>query len=361
MGILMVLYGEHIGGAELEFLELANYLSQKHSVRLISLGGDGALRGMSIDEKINVTVVPYKNKFYKLYFWIKVVFHNARISEKSIVTTAFGGNLVGLTIGLLNGSRTISLQTVSKCMRYKFIDSFLLRHFSLLIAGAEDIKKYLISHKQDEKKIHVIHNWVDLANKSASKDQIFCREKYGFKNELIIGCVGRLHPQKGQTYLIKAFSLIAVDFPDVILVLVGDGECRSDLVKEVSSLGLEKKVFFLGTMLGEDYNHIFSTFDIYVQPSVFEGLPRTLLDAMHKGKPIVATDINGNKEAIEDGVDGLLVPAEDPDSLYLKIKQLLEDESVRKRISREAVKSAKMKFDMKTQLEKIEGLLLNNL
>ncbi len=80
-------------------------------------------------------------------------------------------------------------------------------------------------------------------------------------------------------------------FPNTILLLVGNGETREELEKVVFLLGLAE-VIFTGMANGDAYNNFLAAIDVYVQPSVFEGLPRTLLDAMYMGKPIVATDIN---------------------------------------------------------------------
>lgn len=94
------------------------------------------------------------------------------------------------------------------------------------------------------------------------------------------------------------------------------------------------------------------------QPSVFEGLPRTLLDAMYMGKAIVATDINGNREAIQHEVNGLLVPSESADDLRNAILQLLRDFDARREFSLKATEAANLRFSMERQLVHLEQVIV---
>jgi glycosyltransferase involved in cell wall biosynthesis len=242
-------------------------------------------------------------------------------------------------------------------MRYPVVDRLVLQRFDALIAGATDIKDYLISYGQNSSRIHVVHNWVDFSKRKPSSSVLDTRKKLGAGGQIIIGCIGRLHPQKGQIYLIRAFPKVLAEYPDTMLMLVGDGETRGVLEKEVTLLGLAEKVVFTGTAIGDEYNNFIAAIDIYVQPSLFEGLPRTLLDAMYMGKAIVATDINGNKEAIKHEVNGLLVPSEDSAKLSDAILELLRDPVKIEKYSSSATNYAQQNFGMDRQLEKIEHVI----
>jgi len=324
---------------------------------LLLLGGDGALKNANVSEKIDAKVYAYSGLLSVLLGLSKAVFDNIRYPASSIVTTSFIGNVLGLIVGAFKKSKRLSLQTVSVCMRHPVIDRFVLKRFDALIAGANDIKDYLIEYGQKEEKIHVVHNWVDFAKRVVSKQAEEMKRELGVEGKKTIGCIGRFHPQKGQIYLVKAFAVIVKKFPAAVLVLVGDGETRGLLEKEVEALGLTKNVFFTGTISGNEYNNLLNMFDVYVQPSLFEGLPRTLLDAMYMSKPIVATAINGNKEAIQDHLNGLLVPAEDEPAIINAVHDILANRSLYEKLSIGAKETSVEKFEMNKQLKKIEGLL----
>jgi glycosyltransferase involved in cell wall biosynthesis len=357
--VLMIMYGKSVGGAELQFIELANYLANNHQVRLVSLGGDGALRSAQVDSRIETKVYHYSGPVNTLSGLARALIANLAYPSRHVVTTSFIGNFLGWAIGIFRKRRLVSLQTVSKCMQHPVVDRFVLRRFDALIAGAIDIKDYLILHGQDSSCIHVVHNWVDVSKRKPCSSALDTRRILGIGDQLVIGCIGRLHPQKGQIYLIRAFANVLEEFPNTMLLLVGDGETRGKLEKEMALLGLAGKIIFAGTATGDEYNNFLAAIDIYVQPSIFEGLPRTLLDAMYMGKPIVATDINGNREAIDDEVNGLLVRPENAEVLSQALKRLLRDSDERVRLSRQAIKSASDNFSMIKKLREIENVLLD--
>lgn len=355
----MIMYGRQVGGAELQFIELANYLASSYQVRLISLGGDGALQSAQVDPRIETQVYSYSGYLSTAKAVTRAVIGNLGYSAKHVVTTSFIANFLGWAIGMFHKRKLISLQTVSKCMRHPFLDRFVLKRFDVLVAGAHDIREYLIGHDQNPDRIHVIHNWVDFSKRKPSETVAETRRKLGMSDQLIVGCIGRLHPQKGQIHLVRAFAEVLAKYPDTLLLLVGDGETRDVLKKKVSALGLDKNVIFTGTATGDEYNNYLAAIDVYVQPSVFEGLPRTLLDAMYMGKPIVATDINGNCEAIQHEVNGLLVPSKDVKKLSLALMKLLGDPNEREKLSKQAIKSATDNFSMIKKMGEIEALLLD--
>lgn len=355
--ILMIMHGKSVGGAELQFIELANFLAGNHTVRLIALGGDGAVRASTLNDKIELRVISYSGLVGTLLGLMYAFLCGLTFNSRYIVTTAFFGNVIGYACSLIITSKLISLQTVSKCMRHPKVDRFILKKFDLLIAGARDIKDYLIAHEQNANRIKVVHNWVDFSKRIPSETTAETREKYKLASQItVIGCIGRFHPQKGQIYLLRAYAEIRKEFPNTVLLLVGDGETRSELENEVNILGLADAVLFTGTATGNEYNNLLALIDIYVQPSIFEGLPRTLLDAMYMGKVIVATDINGNREAIHHEVNGLLVPAENAVQIRSALRRLLLSRNEVIALSKRA-KLDVAAFSMPKQLQIIELLI----
>lgn len=355
--VLMIMYGKQVGGAELQFIELANFLAERHSVRLLSLGGDGSIRGANLATNVELEVYTYRGKFSSVPALLRAWLANCRYPARAIVTTSFIGNVLGYLLGCYRSARTVSLQTVSKCMRRPRIDRFILKRFHTLVAGAEDIKTYLVAHLGNRDRIEVVHNWVDFSKRGHLPEPGEIKAKMNLQNKLVIGCIGRLHPQKGQIYLIEAFAQIASEFPGSILLLVGGGDERAALEQRVDQLGLREHVLFVGEVTGAGYNEMFAAIDIYVQPSLFEGLPRTLLDAMYYGKPVIASDINGNSEAVVSGKTGILVPSASVAELADAIKMLGHDVKYREELGRAALLSVRERFEMRKQLLRIENLM----
>jgi glycosyltransferase involved in cell wall biosynthesis len=358
--VLMVMYGRTVGGAEMQFIELANHLAQRHPVRLISLGGDGCIKASALDARIEVKIYRYthgrKGAIYPML--LRALVGNLTGKFDAIITTSFYGDVVGFLLAAFRRTKLLSLQTVSKCMQNPRIDRFVLRHFDYLVAGAGDIREYLLGHGQDDARIRVIHNWVDFSARTITQSAAQVKARYGFADKPVIGCIGRLHPQKGQIVLIRAFAQIKEQLPEHMLVLVGDGPERTVLTDEADRLGLANRIFFLGGLSGDAYNNVLEAMDIYVQPSIFEGLPRTVLDAMYMGKPIIASDANGNREAIRHGANGYLVPPQDADALAQAIVLLANDAALRSSCAEHAMQDARLYFDMQQQLKKIEALVL---
>lgn len=354
--LLMIMYGKFVGGAELQFIELARELAKRHDIRLISLGGDGAVKSFGIPEEIELKVYPYDGKFSASLALSLAWMDNFRYKAKAVVSTSVIGNILAFSLKYFGDKRLVSLQTVSKAMRYPTVDRFVLRHYDTLIAGSSDIKAYLLGHGQRAESIEVINNWVDFSKRKVTAERVTTRKRFGIgEKDVVLGCVGRLHHQKGQEFLIKAFRELKQRYSGLRLVLVGDGPSAEMLRDEAHDLG--ESVVFTGLVVGDDYNNLIDAFDIYVQPSRFEGLPRTLLDAMYLGKPIVATNVNGNSEALHDGVNGLLVHAESAGEIIAAVCQLLDNPQLAFKLGRQAHKDALSSFDMVRQLQCIESTL----
>lgn len=146
-------------------------------------------------------------------------------------------------------------------------------------------------------------------------------------DRLVVGTVGRLDPVKDHVELLRAFHRVRARGRDAILLIVGDGPCRRDLEREVIALGLEARVVLVGE--GSDVPDMLRGMDVFVLPSIAEGMSNTVLEAMATGLPIVATRVGGNPELIDDGVTGRLVPSRDPDALASALLDYLDDPYLR--------------------------------
>lgn len=137
----------------------------------------------------------------------------------------------------------------------------------------------------------------------------------------IIGTVGRLSPQKGYSHLLDAAAQIIVDFPNVVFMIVGNGELRAQLEDQAGQLGLQNNVLFVGAR--PDVEELLSIMDVFVNSSQWEGLPTVIMESMAARVPVIATDVGGNSELIKNDVTGWLVPPQEPKGLATQISQVL--------------------------------------
>ena len=145
-------------------------------------------------------------------------------------------------------------------------------------------------------------------------------------NGFVVGTIGWLLPIKGPMYLLKAMAEIWHTHPDIQLVYVGKGDLEEGVKAEAYRTGVSDKVKFLGWR--DDIPEIMQVLDIFILPSLNEGMGRVLVEAMASGKPIVASNVGGIPDLVKDGHNGFLVGPGDVNGLSLAIKKLIEDEQL---------------------------------
>jgi glycosyltransferase involved in cell wall biosynthesis len=169
----------------------------------------------------------------------------------------------------------------------------------------------------------------------------------------VIGTVARLSPQKGLSYLIAALPQVLAGKPRTHVVLVGDGPLRDALAEQARALGVADRVHFVGRQ--DDVPGYLSSMDVFVLPSLFEGLPLSILEAMAAGLPVAATAVDGTPEVVEDGVTGRLVPPQDPPALASAILGILGDSGLARRMAIAARLQAK-RYSRTVMLDRIVAL-----
>lgn len=157
------------------------------------------------------------------------------------------------------------------------------------------------------------------------------------KKTLTVGTVARLEPVKGVRYLIDAIPFVLNEFKNVNFMIVGDGTQRKSLELRARKLGINGYVTFTG--LVSDVMEYISRMDIYVQPSLNEGMGKSIVQAGYLSKPIIATSVQGIKSVIKHGYSGLLVSPKNPEELAKAILLLLKDENLRTSLGRNAMAS----------------------
>jgi len=185
---------------------------------------------------------------------------------------------------------------------------------------------YLLFNIDSEDKFNVIHSGVDLdrfRELSPEEKQKF-KGKLGIpENSLIVGTVGRLVAVKGPEYLVRAARYIISEFPNTFFLFAGDGDLKQKLRKRAVELGIQNNIIFLGWR--SDVAKILSVYDVFILPSLNEGMGRVLVEAMALGKPLVASDVGGIPDLVTHGENGFLVPPKNSKELAKYIQILLED------------------------------------
>jgi len=196
------------------------------------------------------------------------------------------------------------------------------------VTVSRDLERWLVEDVRiPARKVLTIHNGVQL-DRFGRSSAPEARRELGLPAEaLIVGTVGRLDPVKDQAGLLRSFAALLPAHPDAFLVLAGDGPCRADLARLIGELGVGRRVQLLGDR--PDVPLVLSAMDLFVLPSIAEGMSNTVLEAMATGLAVVATRVGGNPELVEDGVTGRLVEPQDPGRLTEAIAGYLEDSHVR--------------------------------
>jgi glycosyltransferase involved in cell wall biosynthesis len=188
-------------------------------------------------------------------------------------------------------------------------------------------------------------------NKSEDEEEI--KDKY--TRGLVLGTIGRLSPQKNLRTLLRVFAAIRNEVVDSRLIIVGNGPQKDSLVDEVGRLGLNDSVLLVGSVIENEKIKFLESFDIFVMPSIYEGCPIALLEAMASGKAVVASNIPAIKEIVRSGDEAILVNPYDEEDLRKSILLLVNEPSLRSSLGHKARERAK-NYDINIVFDQLMGL-----
>lgn len=231
------------------------------------------------------------------------------LTNRPVVHTKHGRNRPGIY-------KKVLLSRISSCLTHKIVT---------VSSDAADVCTKI--EKVEAAKVVTILNGINTKNFYPSRSTTLRDELRLPPAEPIIGIVARLAADKDHATLLDACGLLFQRGLCFTLVIIGDGPLRAFLQNKVRDEGYGDKIRFLGTRL--DIPNLISQLDLFVLSSITEGISLTLLEAMCSQIPIVATDVGGNREVVEDGVTGFIVPAKSPERLSEKMKVLLDNRALR--------------------------------
>jgi glycosyltransferase involved in cell wall biosynthesis len=212
------------------------------------------------------------------------------------------------------------------------------------------VERSVLNSGMTAENVEVVYEGVDVPTRLTPEARLCARQRWGIsEGETLLGCVGYLLPEKGQEFVVRALPAVRARIPGARLLLAGDGPCRARLEALAREKGLHDAVIFTGFV--EDVPQVYAALDVFVFPSLAEPLGTSLLAAMAWGLPVLAVASGGVPEYVEDGNNGLLVARPDPDLLSAGMLRLLDEESLRSRLGREARRAIEERLSAKRMVE----------
>lgn len=235
---------------------------------------------------------------------------------------------------------------------YNRLDMLLLRWFDRIVAVSEQMKRDLMDRKVDGRKIQVVTNAVWDGTESVSREgRKATRRLMGIgEKAFVFGFVGRHSEEKGLRYLMEAAQGMP-DNEDWRILLVGDGPLRITLEAIARTLVLKDRFLFAGFQ--SDTAAWYSAMDAMVLPSLTEGTPMALLEAMAHGLPVIASAVGGVPAVIRDGESGILVPPGDPARLLNAMRTVIEDPALRKKLSSGAIRAVQLNYNVRSWADRM--------
>ena len=374
MRILQVspFYPPHVGGIEFHVEALSRKLAQAgHKVIVYTSNVPRSRNHEVIDGveiyRFNCAVSPLNNPvmpglFFKLlgsdeFDVVHTHGHFHMSSSLTVCSNVFARRPIVLTshgaiLGYKGWRRAIEV------VFNKTVGKWTLRSVDRVIALSASQAHILEGLGAKPDRVAVIPGWVELDQVDLRADVGSFRSKHNLGDRRLVLFVGRLLPIKGLIYLIEAAKYTETK-PAIVIIggeAPGYSGTKRALEEEVQQLGLERDIFFLGNFPKEELGAAYVAGDLFVLPSLGEGMPLALLEAMAYGKCVLATNVPGNQDVVMDGSNGLLVEPRNPVEMARKIDYLLGDDALRERLGKQARQDIEQNYSPDSVLTKILDL-----
>ncbi len=361
INLLYIINSLTLGGAEKQVVTLLNHLDkERYHVVVCCIRSGGPLEDEIRDENVEVIYLRMRLRYffiaiYKLVRLMKK--KNIQIVHTHLYTSSFWGRIAAWIAGVPIVIATEHGRGLWKKGRHLMFERIANRYTDMRIAVSEDVRQIRINREHTHpEKVMTIRNAINpddfMVSDSVRQGK---RKELGIKDdELIVGTVARLDPDKGLHYLLEAAAHVAEAINDARFILVGDGELKQYLENYALKLGIADKVIFTGSRT--DIAEFLSIMDVFVNSSIREGIPVSLLEAMAAEKPVVATKVGGIPEVINDESVGILVPSENVMELTGAIIALLNNKALRVRMGLKARERIQSHFSANMQARQIMGI-----
>jgi glycosyltransferase involved in cell wall biosynthesis len=368
--VLQFIDSFHQGGSERQAIQLTRLLheSGRFKVRLASLSPEGSLRAAA--EELHLGEIPSfpLNSFYDRNALVqlrRLMAYLRRERVEIVHTHDFYTNVIGMAAGsfarvparIASMRETAGMRTGAQ-KSAQVVAYGLARH---VVANSEAVRKKLIEQGIKETKVSVVYNGLD-ANRlvsNASRSESLSAlglppETEDFRTSFVTIVANMRHEVKDYPMFLRAAQRIKVVIPDAAFLLAGEGELTESIRSLASELEIESSTFFLGRC--EKIAELLNISDVCVLSSKAEGFSNSILEYMAAGRPVVATDVGGAKEAIIEGSTGYLVQSGDDKTMAERIISLLREPEKARAMGRQGRELVEERFSCTAQLQRTEEL-----
>ncbi len=359
--ILFVVNGFAVGGGELKLLELVSELKRRYGNgyrAVVAAVGQGGPLFESFEAAADRTAVFTKRHPYDVS-QVAGLYRLIREERVDLVqTTLFYADVIGTLAARLAGvKRVLSWEAVTQPYGARHMAAYraAAKGFSVSISVSDAIRDQVRRERRvPEFKTRTIHYGVDVTRFRPVSGASLRRSLGIPRDAVVFGTVARLTPQKGHRFLIEALPEIVHENPGALFVFAGDGPLRGSLESTASALGVRRNVLFLG--FRRDIVELMGAFDAFILPSLYEGLPNAVLEAMACGKPVIATAVDGTPEAVTHERTGLLVPPRNPSTLAEAVLRFCRDPRRMREMGRNGRRRAVERFGLDRQISAFDEL-----
>ncbi|GAB4490883.1 MAG: glycosyltransferase [Thermodesulfovibrionales bacterium] len=359
--VLHVIATLPVGGVEHQLLTLLKHYDRQRIEPLVcTLAEPGQLAGEI--ESGGVRVVPLGGLGHSFSpGLVRSLAALMRQERADVVRThQYHANLYGRIAARLAGAPCVvasvhNLYTRDRKLHRRLFNNILSRVSDRIIAVSGAVKDDILRYDRiSGDRVEVIYNGIE-PERLRSGDGGRVRAEFGIPGgDPVVGTVGRLTVQKGHRYLLEAMAQVTRQHPRARLCIVGDGPERAGLAAEAGRLGIADRVVFTGSR--RDIPDLLAMFDVFAFPSLWEGLPNALIEAMAAGRAVVGASIPPVREVLREGETGVLVPEKDAAALAEAVSGLLADPGRARGYGAAAQKDAAERFSITSTVRRYEAL-----
>ncbi len=358
--VLEISSAMHMGGGEVHFLNLvAGLLRDQFSVGAVLRPGSPLIPKLK-EFSIPIYTLPLRNSLDLVSAW-----GLRRLSKKlgtNIIHAHVSRDYLIAAIACAKKCRLVLTRHLLLPMRRSTFHRMCFRKVDRFIAVSQGIKEALLKHDGvDPSRIVVIPNGVSVEHFLSPTVMDELRERLGIPpGAKVVGIVGQISPHKGHEDFVDAAASLSMRYPKIIFLVVGkesgDGSFLRKLESKINQKGLEEKFFFTGFL--ENVSSAMGLMDVLAAPSWEEPFGLVILEAMVTGVPVVATDIGGPREILENGISGILVSPRAPRELAEAIASILERPDLSARLSRNGRERVEKHYNLDLQVRRTADVFM---
>jgi glycosyltransferase involved in cell wall biosynthesis len=358
--VLQTIRQGKIGGGESHVLDLVTFLDKERFEPIVLAFTDGpmmqSLERLGIEGHVIETEKPFD-----LRVWRRV---KAFMKEKQIDVVHVHGTRANTNV--LWAARSLNLPVLYTIHGWSFhdglsgftrkariaVEKYITRKTQLNISVSEANRNSGIREFGSFRSV-VIKYGINLGKFNPEGSYENLRAYYNIpEDHLLLGYIVRMTYQKDPVSMVKAFAAVARQLPKVTLLMIGDGELKGEVTQLIKELGIENRVVMDG--FRQDVPAVLNAIDIYCLPSLWEGLPIGVLEAMAMGKTVVASDVDGTREAVEHFVSGCLVPPHQPETFADTLLKVAAEPELRRTMQQNAIATIRKVHDVESMTRRIE-------